>query len=183
MNPMLELMAADDGLLDEFCDALWLEDGLSRNTLESYRRDLRLFAVWLASARGKTRLNAERVDLWLPRPQVPAPCQAALRGAAALSLKRLYQFLLRGQDNSRSDIASGSAETAAQPTKNRGRYRTAAPRQCRDALGLRDKACWRRCTRAGCGSRTGVRVRRANGQDMGVVRIVGKDQRAAGTAG
>jgi len=34
-------------LLDEFCDTLWLEDGLSRNTLESYRRDLDKFAGWL----------------------------------------------------------------------------------------------------------------------------------------
>ena len=34
-------------LLDEFCDSLWLEDGLSRNTLESYRRDLSKFSAWL----------------------------------------------------------------------------------------------------------------------------------------
>ena len=30
-----------DALLDRFTDGLWLEDGLSRNTLDSYRRDLR----------------------------------------------------------------------------------------------------------------------------------------------
>jgi integrase/recombinase XerD len=34
-------------LLDEFCDNLWLEDGLSRNTLDSYRRDLAKYAAWL----------------------------------------------------------------------------------------------------------------------------------------
>ena len=34
-------------LLDEFCDNLWLEDGLSRNTLDSYRNDLQLFGEWL----------------------------------------------------------------------------------------------------------------------------------------
>ncbi|MEK7791961.1 MAG: site-specific integrase, partial [Pseudomonadota bacterium] len=33
------------GLLDEFSDALWLEDGLSRNTLQSYCNDLRLFGA------------------------------------------------------------------------------------------------------------------------------------------
>ena len=89
-------MAADDGLLDEFCDALWLEDGLSRNTLESYRRDLRLFAVWLASERGKTLLNAERVDL-LGYLAYKFQRRAKPRSAARLlsSLKRLYQFLLR----------------------------------------------------------------------------------------
>jgi integrase/recombinase XerD len=34
--------------IDVFCDALWLEHGLSRNTLDAYRRDLSLFAQWLA---------------------------------------------------------------------------------------------------------------------------------------
>ena len=40
--------------IDAFIDALWLEDGLSKNTLEAYRRDLTLFAEWLVST--------ERVD-------------------------------------------------------------------------------------------------------------------------
>ena len=31
-------------LVDEFCDTVWLEDGLSRNTLDAYRRDMHLFA-------------------------------------------------------------------------------------------------------------------------------------------
>ena len=30
--------------IDTFVDALWLEDGLSRNTLAAYRRDLTLYA-------------------------------------------------------------------------------------------------------------------------------------------
>lgn len=34
--------------IDMFCDVLWLEYGLAKNTLEAYRRDLRLFAEWLA---------------------------------------------------------------------------------------------------------------------------------------
>jgi len=33
--------------IDRFIDALWLEDGLSANTLAAYRRDLTLFAQWL----------------------------------------------------------------------------------------------------------------------------------------
>ena len=33
--------------IDAFVDALWLEDGLSRNTLAAYRRDLTLYAQWL----------------------------------------------------------------------------------------------------------------------------------------
>ena len=38
---------------DAFADALWLEEGLSRNTLDAYRRDLVLLGDWLAG-QGKT---------------------------------------------------------------------------------------------------------------------------------
>ncbi len=41
------LLAGNQSLIDEFCDMVWLEDGLSRNTLDAYRRDMRLFAQWL----------------------------------------------------------------------------------------------------------------------------------------
>jgi integrase/recombinase XerD len=44
-------LSSNDPSIDSFIDALWLEEGLSRNTLDAYRRDLRLFAGWLASQR------------------------------------------------------------------------------------------------------------------------------------
>ena len=34
-------------LIDQYLDAVWLEKGLSDNTLMSYRRDLTLFQQWL----------------------------------------------------------------------------------------------------------------------------------------
>ena len=37
----------DAAAVDAFIDGLWLEDGLSSNTLAAYRRDLTLFAQWL----------------------------------------------------------------------------------------------------------------------------------------
>ncbi len=47
--------------IDTFVDALWLEDGLSRNTLAAYRRDLTLYAQWLAQQQPRWR--------WTPRPK------------------------------------------------------------------------------------------------------------------
>ena len=41
------MKAGDAAAIDAFCDALWLEDGLARNTLDGYRRDLAQFASWL----------------------------------------------------------------------------------------------------------------------------------------
>jgi integrase/recombinase XerD len=53
-----------DATIDCFIDALWLEEGLARNTLAAYRRDLALYAGWLGerdltlAASGETDLNA-----------------------------------------------------------------------------------------------------------------------------
>lgn len=41
--------ADSQNAIDAFVDALWLEDGLSRNTLAAYRRDLTLYAQWLGA--------------------------------------------------------------------------------------------------------------------------------------
>lgn len=41
------LTTPGDASIDAFIDALWLEEGLSKNTLAAYRRDLTLYAAWL----------------------------------------------------------------------------------------------------------------------------------------
>jgi integrase/recombinase XerD len=41
------MLPASQSAIDRFIDALWLEDGLSPNTLAAYRRDLTLYAHWL----------------------------------------------------------------------------------------------------------------------------------------
>lgn len=43
---------------DRFIDSLWLEDGLSSLTLAAYRRDVHLFAQWLAGGSPPCRLDA-----------------------------------------------------------------------------------------------------------------------------
>ena len=55
-------MNAND-LLDVFTDTLWLEDGLSRNTLESYRRDLNKFHQWLTLSGSKQLPLATHADI------------------------------------------------------------------------------------------------------------------------
>jgi len=47
-------------LIDQFLDAVWVEQGLSENTLSAYRSDLQIFARWLT---GKTLLDVESSDL------------------------------------------------------------------------------------------------------------------------
>jgi integrase/recombinase XerD len=57
------LFVASSASIDAFCDALWLEHGLSRNTLDAYRRDLRLFCEWLAHTRNTSLDTASEADL------------------------------------------------------------------------------------------------------------------------
>jgi integrase/recombinase XerD len=45
-------LARSEASAAAFIDSLWLEEGLSRNTLDAYRRDLLLFARWLAGSDG-----------------------------------------------------------------------------------------------------------------------------------
>ncbi|MEX1032554.1 MAG: site-specific tyrosine recombinase XerD [Cellvibrionaceae bacterium] len=40
--------SGDLELIERYLDAMWMEKGLSNNTLESYRRDMTQFAEWLA---------------------------------------------------------------------------------------------------------------------------------------
>ncbi|HEX8874490.1 MAG TPA: site-specific integrase, partial [Nitrosospira sp.] len=88
----------DTALLDEFLDLLWLEDGLSRNTLGSYRSDLRQFGEWLVKRKqgGNVLLEATHSDLleFLAQ-KVLAKVKASTTTRQLSSLKRFYGFLLR----------------------------------------------------------------------------------------
>ena len=47
-------------LIDQFLDAVWVEQGLSKNTLSAYSSDLRIFAKWLSD---KSMLDVDKADL------------------------------------------------------------------------------------------------------------------------
>ncbi len=89
----------DAELVDAFCDALWLEDGLAKNTLEAYRRDLGLLADWLRKSTGKALAEAADADLhgfFASRHAAAGVQHRASSDARMLSsLKRFYQYCLR----------------------------------------------------------------------------------------
>ncbi len=60
---MTEPLQASRAAIDRFVDALWIEDGLSANTLAAYRRDLGLLAGWLAGEAGRELDAATESDL------------------------------------------------------------------------------------------------------------------------
>jgi len=96
---------------EQFLDAVWLESGLSGNTLNAYRTDLAAFEAWL----GKKSLALEAAS----RAEVLGYLAANVRqglsprsSARRLStLRRFYRYLLREgliQDDPTSDVRSPS---------------------------------------------------------------------------
>lgn len=53
----------DTVVIERFADALWMERGLSNNTLQAYQSDLRKLAAWLVLERSQRLLSARREDL------------------------------------------------------------------------------------------------------------------------
>ncbi len=113
--------AGDLGLIDEFCDTLWLEQGLAKNSLDAYRRDLRMFSHWLALERpGRGLLGAGAQDLaayFAERHPDTKPSTANRRLSV---LKRFYALALR-----RSQVSADpclSMATARQPTRFQPRH-------------------------------------------------------------
>ncbi|RYE92972.1 MAG: site-specific tyrosine recombinase XerD [Oxalobacteraceae bacterium] len=82
-------------LIDSFCDTLWLEDGLSKNTLEAYRRDLSLFAAWLEAESGKLldAAGADDLNAYFAARHADSLATSANRRLAVL--RRYYQMALR----------------------------------------------------------------------------------------
>ncbi len=89
--------AGDLALIDEFCDTLWLEQGLARNSLDAYRRDLRLFARWLEVKRpacaGLFAVRAEDIAGYFADRHPESKPSSANRRLSVL--KRFYQLALR----------------------------------------------------------------------------------------
>ena len=89
--------AIDLGLIDEFCDTLWLEQGLAKNSLDAYRRDLRLFAGWLESQRpgcaSLLAVQAEDIAAYFAERHLDTRPSSANRRLSVL--KRFYGLALR----------------------------------------------------------------------------------------
>ena len=84
----------DDAEIDAFVDALWLEEGLSRNTLTAYRRDLTLYARWL-QGRGRTLLQSTETELNAYFTARHAATRATTANRRLTVFKRFFRWALR----------------------------------------------------------------------------------------
>ena len=168
-------------LLDRFSDGLWLEDGLARNTLESYRRDVSQFAQWLEQAHGKTLMEAASADLQRHLAWQIEARHAKPRTTSRLvsSLKRFFRFAVR--EGLRGDDPASSLDSPKLPrslpqslSEAEVEALLAAP-DVATALGLRDRAMLETLYASGLrvSELVGVKTVQVS-LDMGVVRILGK---------
>jgi len=171
----------DARLIDEFIDALWLADGLAKNTLAGYRSDLQLFAIWLV-ARGTTLSTATEVTIndYLAHLHARAgSIKTTSQRRLMASLKRLYRWLL-DQGRTQSD----PLRNIEKPKAIQRFPKTLAEKQVTDlldapdtntALGLRDHAMLELLYATGLrvSELIGLRLFELNLNDN-VVRVMGK---------
>ena len=161
-------------MVDAFCDALWLEDGLAKNTLAAYRQDLGRLEGFL---KGASLLEVQEEQLFR--------FLAARRGRASSAarmlstLKRFYGWCLRERK------IAADPTLRLDPPKRAPRF----PKTLSEAdveallaapdtgtpLGLRDRAMFEVLYAAGLrvSELVGLKVFELN-LDAGVLRILGK---------
>lgn len=172
---------SNSDLLDEFSDTLWLEDGLSKNTLQSYRRDLIKFSVWLQQCRDSFLLQASHADIqgFLAYLVVEKKARATSTSRAISSLKRFYQYLLR-----QNKISVDPTLQIATPKLPRSLPKSLSEQDVEQLLnapdintplGLRDRTMLEVLYASGLrvSELVGLSVAQVS-QDMGVVRVMGK---------
>jgi integrase/recombinase XerD len=142
---LAEQCATDDiDVIDRFADSLWMENGLSANTLAAYRHDLYGFAAWLAQ-QGVALPQAGTAHL-LSFLASRYRNGRALRSSARLlsSLRRFYRYLVREgrrQDDPTATIESPKMDRPLPYSLSEAEVEAllAAP-DCSTAVGLRDRA-------------------------------------------
>ena len=175
-------MPSDDAEAQEierFTDALWMEHGLSKNTLTAYRNDLAGLAVWLA-AQGRELRRARRQDLldYLSE-RVTAGARPRTTARLVSSMRRYYRFLIREgvlQQDPSVRIETPRIGRPLPDTLSESQVESLleAPEDA-DPLGLRDRAMLELLY--ACGLRVSELVGLTSDQvnlTQGVVRLMGK---------
>jgi integrase/recombinase XerD len=165
-----------------FCDAVWLEDGLARNTLAAYRRDLTLLDRWLLAERGVPLHEAAEADLHGYIAHRHGGSRATSSNRRLTVFRRFFRYLVR--ERARSDDPTLHIRSARQPprfpttlSERQVEALLAAP-DLDTPLGLRDRAMLE--TLYATGLRVSELVALAGvqvGLVEGVVRVVGKGNR------
>ena len=167
------LRDADAALVDAFCDALWLEDGLSKNTIAAYRADLEQVCRSL----GKPLVELSEADLFAFLAAKAGRATSAARRVS--SLKRFYRYCMRERR------LAADPTLKLDPPKRAPRFPRTLSESDVEALlgapdlatqlGLRDRAMLETLYATGLRVSELVALKRFEvNLDAGVVRVLGK---------
>jgi len=173
------LSPAQSSLIERYLDAVWMERGLSENTLVAYRRDLESLARWLAT-RDVAFETTSRSDIEAYLGSLLEARRSPRSAARALScLRGFFRFLLRSGDISDDPSLDLDSPRIGRPlpktlSESDVEALLSAP-ALDDALGFRDR-CMLELLYA-CGLRvselTGLTLAQLS-MNQGVVRVTGK---------
>jgi len=164
--------------IDTFIDALWLEEGLSRNTLAAYRRDLALYQKWLLQRGGQLHATTE-ADLhgyFAARHSVTKATSANRRLTV---FKRYFRWALRERlIDADPTLRLQSAKQPLRVPKTLTEAQVEALLEAPDTdtpLGLRDRTMLEVLYASGLRVSELVGLKTFNvGMNEGVVRVLGK---------
>lgn len=176
---MRAMSERDITLVERFLDALWLERGLSENTLTAYRSDLLGLSLWLQQQETDL-LSAGRADL-LGYLQQRVEEGAKPRSSARLlsSIRRFYRYLVRERQLSEDPSARIDAPKLGRSlpkslTEEEVEALLAAPDTV-SFLGMRDRAMLEVLYASGLrvSELVGLTLAQLNLQ-QGLVKVIGK---------
>ena len=173
---------ASQAAIDAFIDALWIEDGLAPLSLAAYRRDLSLYAVWLAAGNGRALDDSSEADLLGFMAQRHASTRATTANRRLSVFRRYFVWALR-ERRVRADptlkLLAARVPLRVPHTLSEAQVEAllGAPDVAKP-LGLRDRAMLELMYASGLRVSELVTIKTVQvGLDEGVLRVLGKGSR------
>jgi len=165
--------------IERFIDALWIEDGLAPLTLAAYRRDLTLYAAWLAADAGRAIDATTEADLLACITHRHAETRATTANRRLTVFKRYFRWALREHLlTSDPTLRLLSARQALRVPKSLSEAQVEALLAAPDdgvPLGLRDRTMIELMYASGLRVSELVLLKSVHvGLDQGVLNVVGK---------
>jgi integrase/recombinase XerD len=175
----LTARATDLAEIDNFCDALWLEDGLAKATLDSYRSDLKHLANWLQDNQYEALLDLRDSTASTFIAHLSRQTRASSQARYLSTLRRFYRWQLgRGRIVNDPTLQLSNPNRSSRLPKVMSELQVekllAAP-DIETALGLRDRAMLEVIYASGLRVSELVTLKLHEiGFNEGVVRVLGK---------
>ena len=163
--------------IEGFCDTLWLEDGLAKNSLVAYRRDLEIYSQWLDTHYRKTLAQSTPVEITAYMAYRQSD-KATTANRRLTVLKRFFKYALRVHLSSEDPCkALRAAKQAIRFPASLSEGQVEALLEAPDitqAIGLRDRAMLELIYASGLRVSEIISLKLLNlGMNEGVLRVVG----------